>query len=501
MIRGGKFLLVGISLATAGCTTTQQVQVRAIPDPAAKLRYGGGLLAEGRAQLAFGAAGTALETFRKLQREQPASPDAFAGIAACYAAMGRFDLERQNYEFALAYAPHDPALLSALASSLERQGETTRAAEIRQEIARLAAPAPVKAATEQANVAPMAVPRFGSVTVKLPPASQAVLAPAILASNVRISAPVAQAPVTETKAQVSQTSREPQLQAALAQAAMPAPHRSPVVDATVSRAPANVLSSTAANVQLARAAASRFEVPADEETTSSMMKAPQAGSVTVKLPPLRPAAVKVVALRANVPFAAPATTQPEHAVTTAAAKSESIDPADKPEEHRLAKAASPKSGGPYLERLSRGEVALVTSPGPVWRTPVVPPATQTRSASRAPKTQALATLALAASVQWVPLKNASNRPTIQLLNAARRDGLAASTRTALVNRGWRKIGIGNARNVREHSVVLYSPMRAILGRRLAAQFGFKAVKVEGGDKVLVLLGRDAATRKPASSRA
>jgi len=226
---------------------------------------------------------------------------------------------------------------------------------------------------------------------------------------------------------------------------------------------------------------------------------PEVGSVTVKLPPARPAVVKIAALKADVRFAEAEANVPRHPVTTAAAKSEELDPVEKLNEHLLARAEPAKSSGPYLERLSRGEVALVTSPGPIWRAPSVPPATE--MASGAPKMRGATKLALATVVKWVPLGNAGARPTIQLLNAARSDGLAASTRTALVNRGWRKIGIGNARNVREHSVVLYSPMRAILGRRLAAQFGCKAVKVDGGDKVLVLLGRDEATRKSASSRA
>src|SRR6059058_2404505 len=133
MMRGAGFLLVSASLAVAGCAATHDLQVRPIADQGAKFRYGGDLLGQGRAQLALGNAGLALETFRKLLREQPASAEAFAGIAACYASMGRYDLERANYEFALAYAPNDPAFLSALANSLERLGESDQAAQVRSE--------------------------------------------------------------------------------------------------------------------------------------------------------------------------------------------------------------------------------------------------------------------------------------------------------------------------------------------------------------------------------
>ena len=173
-MRGGRFLVAGLAL-TSGCAANHELQVRAIPDPAAKLRYSGSLLDVGRAQLSLGNAGTALETFRKLLREQPANPDAFAGIAACYQAMGRYDLEQANYEFALAYAPHDQRLLTALASSLQRQGQTAQAANIYAEITRAASAR--SAAAVQPDLTSVDVPRMSSVTVDLPRAAP-VAAPA-----------------------------------------------------------------------------------------------------------------------------------------------------------------------------------------------------------------------------------------------------------------------------------------------------------------------------------
>ena len=83
------------------------------------------------------------------------------------------------------------------------------------------------------------------------------------------------------------------------------------------------------------------------------------------------------------------------------------------------------------------------------------------------------------------------RPNIRLLNAARRQGLAASTRAVLLDRGWRKIAIGDALQTRDRSVVIYPASRRELGVKLAAQFGFRSevsTRVEG---VVVLLGRDA----------
>ena len=64
------------------------------PMPRQSCRPRARLLADAAAQLALGNVGLALEGFRKALREQPDSADAYAGIANCYEAMGRFDLAR-----------------------------------------------------------------------------------------------------------------------------------------------------------------------------------------------------------------------------------------------------------------------------------------------------------------------------------------------------------------------------------------------------------------------
>ena len=85
---------------------------------------------------------------------------------------------------------------------------------------------------------------------------------------------------------------------------------------------------------------------------------------------------------------------------------------------------------------------------------------------------------------------AEARPNIRVLNAAQRQGLAAQSRALLLDRGWRKIEIGNA-DPRSRSVVLYPIARQTLGRSLAAQFGFPARLVANSKVLVVLLGRDA----------
>jgi hypothetical protein len=106
---------------------------------------------------------------------------------------------------------------------------------------------------------------------------------------------------------------------------------------------------------------------------------------------------------------------------------------------------------------------------------------------------------LATALRWVPLKLASAPQNVVLLNAARSQGLAARTRSALVGRGWRSIGIGNAREQRERSLVLYPVGRVFTARRLAAHFRCKAVKSASVRFIVVLLGRETAPRR--SSRA
>ena len=346
-MRGGiqSFVAV-ISLAAAGCAVApKSVEIRPLADPAAKLRAGSGLLADARAQLAMGNVGLALEGFRKALREQPDNPEAYAGIASCYASMGRYDLARSNYEAALAFAPQDPGLLKEVAATgpAPAQGSVAPMAQDDSPAARLASRM-LDAVTDNAPESSLPAPSLSSVTVALPPAR-----------------------------------------------------------------------------------------PADRLAGAGP-------SVTVALPPLSPSE--------------PVTVQPQLPSKV----------------QRVVE----QGRSPRLERLSLGEVALVTTDRPIWRAQLVE---QTR---------------LSTTVRWVPIQMASQRPNIRLLNAAQHRGLAARTRQVLLDRGWRKMQIGDATQVREQSLVLYPASRRTLGRSLAAQFGFRSQPAAQGDILIVLLGRDAA---------
>jgi tetratricopeptide (TPR) repeat protein len=149
---------------------------------------------------------------------------------------------------------------------------------------------------------------------------------------------------------------------------------------------------------------------------------------------------------------------------------------------RQAAVAAAFQAGPRLERMSPGEVALVTTGKPVWKAAVV---AQSRTST---------------TVRWIPMTRMASRPNIRVLNAARRQGLAAQGRALLLQRGWRKIEIGDALAARDDSMVIYPAARRSLARSLAAQFGLSSL-VRGKDDVLiVVLGRDAARRAPAQTR-
>ena len=124
---------------------------------------------------------------------------------------------------------------------------------------------------------------------------------------------------------------------------------------------------------------------------------------------------------------------------------------------------------PRLERLSPGEVALVTTSAPLW------------AKLERPSASSMAMIK--------PRELAPTKAKILVLNAARRHRLAASARAMLRTRGWRQIEIGDSDQVRARTLVLYPANQPAIGLRLAAQFGARAA-VGRSDRVVILLGRD-----------
>lgn len=208
-------------------------------------------------------------------------------------------------------------------------------------------------------------------------------------------------------------------------------------------------------------------------------------SITVALPPARPAQpthdpeVAVVAAPQPVPGPSVTVVLPPARIADRVATAEvpmaqlPPPPPPLPRDQAPIKDVLPAaSPAPRLVRISQGEVALVTTGQPAWRPQIAP--TQVASA-----------------VRWVPLAPMGSRPNVQVLNAARSEGLAASAKAILSERGWRRIAIGDAAAVRQSSVVLYPKGRGKLARSLAAQFGIRARRVSG-DSLVVVIGVDKA---------
>ena len=444
MKRGGKFLVSTTALAVAACGGQQgKLEIRSTPKPLAEIKRAvPERIAEARGQLALDNVALALTSFRIAAREDPNSIDALAGIADCYDRMGRFDLSRRYYESALALAPADTQLLTAFAASLQLQGKSAEALSVREEISvRLAA----SAALERASMAEF---EGGAPRVQ------------VAAAEAKPAAPVKASP----------------------------PPQEPVAVPEASVAPAPPPKSETAPEPLPK---SEVRVAAAQPQAAP---APLGPSVTIKLPPVRrvqqdPAPVVPAAMPARTSWAAV-----EPGVASAPLTAPQPVPVNipsefasvallRPIEERIPEPSIAEERGPRTERMSTGEIALITVSKPEWRSTTV------ASSERSTK------------VRFVPLRQAALGPVkVRLLNAARVDKLAARTRTWLGSRGWRGLAIGNAPATRKRSVILYPAAQREMAQRLSAQFGFPLSRRASGSHVVVLLGADAARMRPLQPR-
>lgn len=469
---GVKTALLASCISLAGCaTTTQEVKVRAIPDPAAALSRGGDLTALARGELLIGNVGLALEGFRKAQRAYPADAAPLAGIGDCYAAMGRFDIAQSNYEAALALAPNDRRLLLALADIFEHEGQPLKA----------------MAARADADRASQAIPSAAVAMAAGARVATALTAPAAVERPQR-AGPTKTVAAATTHAEPIAPAPAPQ---PIAHVAPAVPVAAPVIATADPLVPSKSVPAPKPAETLASQLAEQAEIPMHVS----------AGSITVELPPARP--VTHVEARVSAPALPPieepratAPPLPPTAVAREAAPplaptletrvlASSVTVALPPARPVAPKRPAPvdeqptaivQATAPRLERLTRGEVALVTTEKPLWRA------------------QGDSRMASGTGVRWAALpRSPDTRPNVQVLNAARTRGIAGSARTVLLNRGWRRIDVGDAPATREKSLVLYSRNRAKLGKSLAAQFGVASRMVER-DGLVLLLGRDAVDR-------
>jgi len=456
MSRGAKFLAATAVLAAAACNMDQgKLEIRSTPTALAQGEHPvSQRVAEGRAQLALGNVGLALEAFRIALREDPNSIDALAGLAAGYDRMGRFDLSRRNYEAALAVAPADVGLLGAFAQSLQLQGQYAEAQQVQQEIALR------QAASGASEVPQLAMhPALPVPAPELPQLAMRSASP-VSAPDVATAAPEARRAEMAVPMALTASGPVTAVEEVPAEVAIPRP--------TLSSVPVSINDTST----LARADVSVLNLP-EARVTQEVVAEPQpvehaalGRSVTVKLPPVR---------RVEAQPSAVAQAKPAPVAMAAATELPPLMPYARP----VPKPAVVDEQGPRLERLSMGEIGLITAPGPMWRTTTV------------------ARNDISTTVRFVPLREAYALPAkVRLLNAARVNRLAARTRNWLVARGWQGLAIGDARTIRARSVIYYPMSKRALAQRLSAQFGFAMAQRSYGSQITVLLGTDAA-RHPA----
>jgi hypothetical protein len=472
-----------------------------LADPYTKAtKAGSPAVAEGRGLLAVGSVGLAIEAFRKALRDDPRSVEALAGLAECYDQMGRHDLSQAKYEAALAIAPTDPTLLRTFAVSLERQGRFAEAKELRGEAATVeraqaaalirpvppapvlvqaqSAPAPAKLAT----VRPQPVPvRVGMTPPQ--PTRRAVAAPVVEPHRTA----VAQNPV-----QLQLTSKPLVTSSAWAVDVAPIAPPQPAPAASVTVKLPRAAPPLAEAPKIATAAVSRVETPKVAIAAPTPVDAPKVAiASSPRVEPAKAVAVPVVPRLTEPAGVEPVAAPPVQPVKVAAASAApsvtvKLPPArpaaaplpEKPVEpapRQIIAEATPLKVGPRLERLSMGEVALLTDPRPRWRDQARQVAVGTRP-------------------RFVALADLQRSYGVRLLNAARHEGLAARTRFALNRQGWKSVTIGDSARIRQRSLVLYSEKTEKAARRLAAQFGFWIAKEARPGPLTILLGRDWANR-------
>lgn len=415
-MRGGATIIVSVALlANSACGSEGKLQVRAMPTP----------LAQGKQPVPFRIAealgqlalGNVALALESFRKAAREDPSSIEALAGIATCYDRMG------RFDLSRRNYEAALAIAPGNT-SLLGAFAASLDLQGRTAE-AASVRREIATRLAAVAPVVAPKTQptapavAIPAPMPPATVAKETP--IGRSVTIALPPPRPPAAQPE--------PPPVKVALAQPrAAPKPAEAPAARAEPQPA------SPAARVEppiAAQVVPPRFPVQAPVKGV---------GSVTIALPPPRPVDAKPVP--------------------------------------RPTGAIAPRPG-PRIERLSLGEVALITTPAPQWK----------------------ATATVAARARFVPLRpTAGAIAEVRLLNAARVDRLAARTRSYLGNRGWRKVMIGDAEAARSKSLIVYPHGQHAVAARLSSQLGIAMAERPGVRLVTVLLGRDAARLAPSRAR-
>lgn len=129
-MQGYRIAAALLLIPMVGSCSKTNIAIRALPAPANASVPDSEALAKGKMLFGRGEFALAADAFRRAVRQDPASADAYNGLAASYDQLGRYDLSRRYYELALSRAPEDGRILRNLARSEVRQGHDLAARKL-----------------------------------------------------------------------------------------------------------------------------------------------------------------------------------------------------------------------------------------------------------------------------------------------------------------------------------------------------------------------------------
>lgn len=513
-------LLVATILALGACTGPE-IAVREIASPVSQADLSvTDRLGEAAAQMRMGNVGLAIESYRKALRKSPRSALAHAGIAAAYDRMGRFDLSLDHYQVALAIQPEDPRLYGALAGSLRAQGRPMDAARVMAEgrarqmqaqeidtlavaeappgspvprtpVAFLGPPSAPELVAGSINVLPTpldADAMIGAVTVRLPEAEPRHYdrpdLPGVVTrrAGADIRAPAGELAIVDL---VTIASDAPRVLPA-GKAARPelAAQRVALVPGVVPVVQLDTVSAEAPSYEtrLERAAVpapTLHAAPLRMKSVRLRAPAPATLAPPPQAVPVAPAPKYAFAAR-PVPVVSPRPAGLVREVTDLEAPDGATLLIEAPRARGSAATppVAPKPLRARLERLTSGEVALVTTNKPVWERR---PAYRTRVVEKTPT---------ATTVQFT---RAAREPApVMLIAAGASVRLAEAARTQLAPEGVKVVETTRSPTARARSVLFFPKGREEDAKALVARFGFRIAAQVGPVDVMTLhLGADA----------
>ena len=509
-------MLAATAVAALGACTGPQVEVRQLASPIEQGDIAiAERLAEAHGQMRLGNVGLAIESYRKALRKHPRSALAHVGIAAAYDRMGRYDISLDHYQVALALQPDDPRLYVALAGSLRAQGrpvdaarvmaeakarqlqatqgEALASAETRPPAEFLGPPSAPELVAGSINILPKpiraeAVTRGLTVRLPQPRRVEAVDAPEL--SDPNIVAPAGELPevhlVTLERETVPSSGRRPDAPRLVDEGLRMRAGTMPVVELRTLDKAVDI-----ADLPRSQARAKPELTAAPLPMTRMVLAAPEVTHVTPvdRTIPLAPAP-KLAMAAAPLPVVNAGPAPAVRDLPLGLAETVGATPkgdavmlqAPLPQKERAPLPATKKRTSARLERMTSGEVALVTTTQPLWeKRPRTRPGYTSQVVERTPTSTTVQFTR--ARVEATPVVLIAAGATVRLAEAAR---------TRLEPQGVRVVETGGSPTARRRSVLFYPKGREEDAKALVASLGFRVAAQVGPVTTMTLhLGSDA----------